>query len=103
MDGLVKGRQAVNTQHQSDLVKDNMQENETIPGGWNRQREARNNQQDSGSVEGPTTKPKSHRYLKLSRLVLSWKGLGMSLLATISGMIVLQLYFNFIFLVPTTP
>jgi hypothetical protein len=50
-----------------------MERTEMIPGGWNRQREASNKQQDSGSVEGFTTNPSSHRYLKLFRLVLSWK------------------------------
>ena len=81
--GWISQREAANTQHHPGLVEDNMEEKEMIPGGWNRQREASNNQQDSGSVEGPTTKPSSHRYLQLSRLVLSWKGLGISLLATI--------------------
>ena len=73
-----------NTKQDLGHVEDATKEIEMIPGGWNRQREASNNQQDSGSVEGPTTKPSSHRFLKLSRLVLSWKGLGMSLPATIS-------------------
>ena len=82
--GWISQRKAANTQHQPDLVKDNMDEKEMIPGGWNRQREASNNQQDSGSAEGPTTKTSSHRYLKLSWLVLSWKGLGISILAKIS-------------------
>ena len=68
-----------------------------IPGGLNRQREASNKQRDSGSAEGPTTKTSSHRYLQLFRLVLSWKGLRISLLATIFGVIALQLYFYFIF------
>ena len=31
------------------------------------EREASNNQQDSGSVEEPTTKPSSHRYLLLKK------------------------------------
>ena len=44
--GWISQRKAANTQHHPDLVKDNMDE-----------KEARNNQQDSGSVEGPTTKP----------------------------------------------
>ena len=49
--GWISQRKAANTQNQSDLVKDNMDEKETIP-------EASNNQQDSvDSVEGPTTKP----------------------------------------------
>ena len=64
-----------------------------IPDGWNRQREASNNHQDSSSVEGPTNKPSSQRYLQLFSLVLSWKGLGISLLATIFGVIALRLYF----------
>ena len=59
----------------------------------NRQREASNNHQDSGSVEGPTSKHSSKKYLQLFSLVLFWKGLGISLLATIFGVIFLQLYF----------
>ena len=80
--GWISQREATNTQHHPGLVKDNMEEKEMIPGGWNRQRKAGNKQQDSGSVEGHTTKPSSNRYLQLSRLVLSWRGLG----------IILQLY-----------
>ena len=37
--------------------EDNMEGKEMISGGWNRQREASNNHQDSGSVEGSNTKP----------------------------------------------
>ena len=69
--GWISQRKAANIQHHPGLVKDNMEEKVMIPGGWNRQREASNNQQDSGSAEGPTTKTSSHRYLKLSWLVLS--------------------------------
>ena len=91
--GWISQREAANTQHLPGLVENNMDEKEMIPGGWNRQREASNNHQDSGSVEGPTNKPSSQRYLPLFSLVLSWKGLGISLLATIFGVIALQLYF----------
>ena len=48
--GWISQRKAANTQHHPDLVKDNMDEKEMIP-------EASNTQQDSGYVEGPTTKP----------------------------------------------
>ena len=48
--GWISQRKAANTQHHPDLVKDNMDEKEMIP-------KASNNQQDSGFVEGPTTKP----------------------------------------------
>ena len=79
-----------------------MEKKEIIPGGWISQKEAANTQHYRGLVEdfmedkemitGPTTKPSSHRYLKLFKLVLSWKGPGISLLATIFGVIALQLY-----------
>ena len=69
--GWISQRKAANTQHHPGLIKDNMEEKEMIPVGWNRQRVVSNNQQDSGFDEGPTTKTLSHRYLKLSRLVLS--------------------------------
>ena len=87
--GWISQREAANTQHHPGLVEDNMEEKEMIPGGWNRQREASNKQQDSGSAEGPSTKPSSHRYLQLFRLIVSWKGLGISLLAIIFGVIAL--------------
>ena len=91
--GWISPTEAANTQHLPGLVENSMEEKEMIPGGWNRQREASNNHHDSGSVEGPTTKLSSQRYLQLFSLVLSWKGLGISLLATIFGVIALQLHF----------
>ena len=86
-DGWISQREAANTQHLPGLVENNTEEKEI-----NKQREASNNHQDSGSVEGPTTNSSSQRYLQLFSLVLSWKGLGISLLATIFGVISLQLY-----------
>ena len=74
VDGLV-----ANTEHHPGLVEDNMEEKKMIPGGWKRQREASNNQQDSGSIEGHNTKPSSHRNLQLFSLILSCKSLGISL------------------------
>ena len=71
--GWISKREAVNTQHRPSLFEDNMEEKEMFPGECNMQREASNNQHDSGSVEGPTTKPSSHKYFQLFRLVLSWK------------------------------
>ena len=49
----ISQREAVYPQHHPGLVEDNMEEKETISGGWNRQREASKKQQDYGSVEGP--------------------------------------------------
>ena len=70
--GWISQKEAVNTQHYLCLVEDNMEEEEEmIPGGWNRQKEASKNLQDSGSVEDPTTKPLSQRYVQLFWLVLS--------------------------------
>ena len=71
--GWISQRKTVNTKEYPGLVKDNMEEKEMIPGGWNRQREASKIQKDFGSVEGPTTKLSSYMYLQLFRLVLSWK------------------------------
>ena len=85
----ISQREAANTQHIPGLVENNTEEKDMIPGGWNRHRYASNNHQDSGSGEGPTTKTTSNRYLQLFSLVLSWKGLGISLLTTIFGVIAL--------------
>ena len=60
--GSISQGEAANTHHHPGLVEDNIEEKQMIPGGWNMQREAGNKQQGSGSAEGPTTKPSSHRY-----------------------------------------
>ena len=40
------------TQQDPGRVEDALNENKMIPGGWNRQRKASNNQYDSGSGKG---------------------------------------------------